>query len=304
MRRMRWAALLLVTVGAGYLGNQMRQSGAFEFDGLPLPASSTDSSPGAVLSSEEAVAPADPDTSTPERRPKRKTGQAKARSVPKRVAPRAEAPASRASARAGHPLPLPLPRTANEEPESSGAAGMVGEAGNRRTGSRKRAMRRWRVSRHRSSSSRTCAPRPPVRSRSWTASGRWTAPMRPLPRSTARVGATRAGARAAAAPAPGAPHARAAGPDLSPDRPRRGRQAVGPPGARDRRNEPALHGSRAGENVARRRCDAPRGACGISGFPGEADSAGPAAAPARPGHQLAGGRAALDRGRDLASPER
>ncbi len=38
MRRMRFAALVLVTVGAGYFGNKMRQSGDFELQDLPLPA--------------------------------------------------------------------------------------------------------------------------------------------------------------------------------------------------------------------------------------------------------------------------
>src|SRR5688572_4766448 len=65
MRRMRWAAVLLVTVGAGYLGNQMRQSGGFEFDGLPLPGTTTDSIAGSVLSTEEAAPPAGTDTAAP-----------------------------------------------------------------------------------------------------------------------------------------------------------------------------------------------------------------------------------------------
>jgi anti-sigma factor RsiW len=111
VRRMRWAALFLVTVGAGYIGNQMRQSGNFEFDAFPLPEASTDSSPSAVLSSEEAVPAADPDTSEP--------AEAKnAVPVPKRVAPRAQTPAPA------------LTKAANEEPESSVAAGIVGETGN------------------------------------------------------------------------------------------------------------------------------------------------------------------------------
>jgi hypothetical protein len=126
MRRMRWAALVLVTVGAGYMGNQMRQSGGFEFDGLPLPeAMRTDSIPGAVLSTEEAAPPAATDTSAP--------AEAKsAAAVPKRVAPRAETPAPAVGERA-RPTPAPAPaltRAANEEPESSLAAEAAGDTGN------------------------------------------------------------------------------------------------------------------------------------------------------------------------------
>jgi len=106
LRRMRWAALLLVTVGAGYLGNQMRQSGSYDFDldALPLPSAATsDSGPGAVLSSEEAASAPEPakDTSAP--------AEAKsADSVPKRVAPRAQPSPARESA----PAAAGVPRTA------------------------------------------------------------------------------------------------------------------------------------------------------------------------------------------------
>lgn len=117
LRRMRWAALVLVMVGAGYIGNQMRQSGGFEFDGLPLPEAPADSSPGAVLSSEEAVPAAEPggtDTSPPGGAETSAPAEAKsAAPVPKRRAP-APAPA----------------KAANEEPESSLAAGTVGGTGN------------------------------------------------------------------------------------------------------------------------------------------------------------------------------
>jgi hypothetical protein len=131
IRRMRWAALILVTVGAGYLGNQMRQSGGFEFDGLPLPESTTDSIPGAVMSTEEAAPPAATDTSAPAEAKRATPAQAKsAAPVPKRVAPRAETAAPTAGARA-RPSPAPsLTQAANEEPESSLAAGTVGDTGN------------------------------------------------------------------------------------------------------------------------------------------------------------------------------
>jgi hypothetical protein len=136
MRRMRWAAVLLVTVGAGYLGNQMRQSGGFEFDGLPLPGTATDSISGSVLSTEEAAPPAGTDTSAPaeanDAAPTKANGPAPAEGksappVPKRVAPRAGTPAPTAGGRAGAPA---LAKTADEEPESSVATGTVGGAGN------------------------------------------------------------------------------------------------------------------------------------------------------------------------------
>jgi hypothetical protein len=119
MRRMRWAALILVTVGAGYIGNQMRQSGGYEFDASPLSQATTDSMSGAVLSTEEAAPPAGTDTSAPAE-PKT------AAPVPKRVAPRAEAPTPPAGGRirpARDTAPAPaVAKTPDEEPESSFAA--------------------------------------------------------------------------------------------------------------------------------------------------------------------------------------
>ena len=88
MRRMRWAALILVTVGAGYLGNQARQSGTVPFYLGTAPADSAggaDAAPGAVLSSQEASAPTETLTTNAAPAP-----EAKAAEVPKRVAPRAE----------------------------------------------------------------------------------------------------------------------------------------------------------------------------------------------------------------------
>jgi hypothetical protein len=53
VRRMRWAALLLVTVGAGYMVSQMRRPSNYAFEGELAPVRLGDSTPGAVLSSEE-----------------------------------------------------------------------------------------------------------------------------------------------------------------------------------------------------------------------------------------------------------
>jgi hypothetical protein len=137
MRRMRWAAVVLVIVGAGFLGNQMRQSGSFEFDGLALPGATTDSISGAVLSTEEAAPPAGTDTAAPAEAksagPAKEKGapptqQRSAQAVPKRVAPRAETSApSPAGERTRAPA---VAQTANQEPESSLAAGTVGGTGN------------------------------------------------------------------------------------------------------------------------------------------------------------------------------
>ncbi len=95
MRRMRWAALALVTVGAGYMGTQMRKPSAFATDGLPFPAlTPIDSGLGAVLSSEEAAPAADTDSDTA------LPAEAKrdAPPVPRRVAPRPPAAAKAAAA--------------------------------------------------------------------------------------------------------------------------------------------------------------------------------------------------------------
>jgi len=134
MRRMRWAAAVLVIVGAGFLGNQMRQTGSFEFDGLPLPGTATDSTSSAVLSTEEAAPPAGTDTAAPTEgkgavaNEKRATTQDKsAPAVPKRVAPRAETPPPSPSAeRTRAPA---LAKAADEEPESSLTAGTAAGTG-------------------------------------------------------------------------------------------------------------------------------------------------------------------------------
>jgi len=127
MRRMRWAAVVVVTVGAGYLGNQMRQSGGFEFDGFPLPEATTDSISDAVLSTEEAASSVGTDTSAPaEASGAARAEEKTAPPVPKRVAPRAETPTPTAGARARSPAPV---KTANEEPGSVLAAGAAGGTG-------------------------------------------------------------------------------------------------------------------------------------------------------------------------------
>jgi hypothetical protein len=111
LRRMRWAALVLVTVGAGYYANQMRQTGAYDFDGIPLPTSTSDSSPDAVLSSEEAAAaPAAPAPAAAAPESAKSGLRAVTDSVPKRVAPRAQASP---------------PRTV--EPAAAGAGGAASE---------------------------------------------------------------------------------------------------------------------------------------------------------------------------------
>jgi hypothetical protein len=93
IRRMRWAALLLVTVGGGYLASQMGRSSNFAFQGELAPIRG-DSATAVVSSEEDASA-------TPQPPPVRETVAVAARSapaaakpgptaVPKRVAPRPE----------------------------------------------------------------------------------------------------------------------------------------------------------------------------------------------------------------------
>jgi len=112
MRKMRWAALILVTVGAGYLGNQARQSGTVPFYLGTVPTDSADgadSAPGAVLSSQEASAPSETLTTNAAPAP-----EAKVAEVPKRVAPRAE-PA--------RPRDQATPQSAPSTVEVAGAGG-------------------------------------------------------------------------------------------------------------------------------------------------------------------------------------
>ena len=122
MRRMRWAALILVTVGAGYLANQMRPSAAYQFDGSTLSDGSADSGFGPVLSSEEAVPRADldlPDTSA--------ATDPKSAAVPKRVAPRVQTPSPPRGGAVTARRTAPAEKAANEEGNPPEAVAAVGE---------------------------------------------------------------------------------------------------------------------------------------------------------------------------------
>ena len=81
IRRMRWAALLLVTVGAGYLASQMGGPSSRAFEGELVPVRLGDSTPTAVLSSEEEASAGESTAPVEEKA---------AAEVPKRVAPRPE----------------------------------------------------------------------------------------------------------------------------------------------------------------------------------------------------------------------
>jgi hypothetical protein len=126
IRRMRWAALLLVTVGAGYMASQMRSPSNFAFEGELVPVRLGDSSPGAVLSSEEDASATASGTAGRETLqvateraapPVAKTTAA----VPKRVAPRPEpAPQAPAAARPATPAQ-------NEVEEGTGLADAAAE---------------------------------------------------------------------------------------------------------------------------------------------------------------------------------
>lgn len=96
IRRMRWAALLLVTVGAGYMASQMRRPSNFAFEGELVPVRLGDSTPTAVLSSEEDASARAPDgadtrsTDAAPRSPAPADAKTTAAAPPKRVAPRPE----------------------------------------------------------------------------------------------------------------------------------------------------------------------------------------------------------------------
>jgi anti-sigma factor RsiW len=99
IRRMRWAALILVTVGAGYLANRMTSPSSYAFEGELVPARLGDSTP--VLSEEEVSAEARGDAAgesllaakaaAPTTQPATPPAASKpAPAVPRRVAPRPE----------------------------------------------------------------------------------------------------------------------------------------------------------------------------------------------------------------------
>ena len=103
LRRMRWAALILVTVGAGYMASQMGRSSNYAFQGELVPARSGDSTP--VLSEEER-SPAAANSGGESLQVAAKAvppAESKApAAVPRRVAPRPQAraaPSSPSSAR-------------------------------------------------------------------------------------------------------------------------------------------------------------------------------------------------------------
>jgi anti-sigma factor RsiW len=302
MRRMRWAALVLVIVGAGYLGNHMRQSGNVEFDGLPLSGTTADSVSGAVLSTEEAAPPAGSNTAAaeasgggPAAEKRSSTAQQKsAAGVPKRVAPRAETPAA-SPARERSRAPAPV-QTATEEPESSLAVGTVGGAGNAEDSADEAAEDQptERQSDVRAEAAR--ALRELDRERQMDRADAATAALDSARRREAMVRQ----AAATAAPAPRTPEQRARtylriGLDEA------SKQLGGPVHVIEGMS-PLFMGLALGKTSPG--ADATGSAGGLSGFPGPADPARPAAAAARSGHQRAGTRAALDRGRDRAPYER
>jgi hypothetical protein len=98
IRRMRWAALILVTVGAGYLATRMTRTSSYAFEGELVPARLGDSTP--VLSEEETSPGARGDAAgeslqakaaAPTTQPTTPPAASKpAPAVPRRVAPRPE----------------------------------------------------------------------------------------------------------------------------------------------------------------------------------------------------------------------
>jgi len=124
-RRMRWAALVLVTVGAGYMASQMRRSSNYAFQGELVPVRLGDSTP--VLSEEERSPAA------------AKSGESL--QVAARTVPPAESKAPAAVPRRVAPRPQPAPRelaqesgatSADRRDEKAGlaAAGTVAAAAN------------------------------------------------------------------------------------------------------------------------------------------------------------------------------
>ena len=134
LRRMRWAALLLVTVGAGYMASQMRRPSNFAFDGDLNPLRLGDSAPGAVLSSEEDAsgaasggAPRETLEVATKGAPPAETKTAPA--VPRRVAPRPE-PAGQTPGAQAPAAETRSPTTRERPDERSGvaAAGAVADS--------------------------------------------------------------------------------------------------------------------------------------------------------------------------------
>ena len=134
MRRMRWAALILVTVGAGYMA--MRRPSNFAFEGELVPVRLGDSGPGAVLSSEEdasgttPAAPAETSVAAGRELATRNEAPAAAKAAPapartaQRPPPSAAPPPRAAESRAQAEAEL-----ADREPTASSARRDVATAG-------------------------------------------------------------------------------------------------------------------------------------------------------------------------------
>ena len=105
MRRMRWAALILVTVGAGYLGTQMRQTTGIDLTSLSGGEGVTDSFAGPVVSTEEATPKDQTDTAA----------LGKATTAPEPAAKRATRPAPT-------PAPTTPPRDERRQTPAPAAA--------------------------------------------------------------------------------------------------------------------------------------------------------------------------------------
>ena len=235
MRKMRWAALILVTVGAGYLGTQMRQPSIVDITSMPADASLSDSFAGPVVSAEEATPANQTDSGTRQGQRQAGAGQARRRR-PKRAAPPQDDLPPRASARR---VPAaPEPKTANED---------------RRFSQQEAAWpNTLAASADESSGEAGAEPPPQLRSEVRAEAARALRELdreRQVDRADAATAALDSARRreaqlrqAASAPAPGAPDAGTARADLSPHRPRRGVEATGPPGACHGRDEPAVHG--------------------------------------------------------------
>jgi Putative zinc-finger len=139
IRRMRWAALILVTVGAGYLATRMTRPSSYAFEGELVPVRLGDSTP--VLSEEEAspasrgdaageslqAAKAEAPTTRPATPPAASTP---APVVPRRVAPRPEpaAPALAKDQAAAAPEDLLDEEAGLADAPVAGAAGAVAGA--------------------------------------------------------------------------------------------------------------------------------------------------------------------------------
>jgi hypothetical protein len=117
IRRMRWAALVLVTVGAGYMVSQMGRSSNYAFQGELVPARLGDSTP--ALSEEE-------------RSPAAANSGGESLQVAAKAAPPAESKAPPAVPRRVAPRPQPAATSADRLDEKAGlaAAGTVAAAAN------------------------------------------------------------------------------------------------------------------------------------------------------------------------------